>query len=168
MAGYSYYTPMYQPNYYATNPYQAQYQQPAMPQPQPAQNVQPTQQTQNPSSILWVRNNQEAAMYPVAPNNAVALWDSGAPVIYLKQADAAGKPSMKTYDLVEREEKTVESPQAQEGNNTAYATKSELAALAGVVRDVDVVIASLREEVETLKAKAPAKRAVKKEENADG
>lgn len=160
---YSYYTPMYQPNYYAANPYQAQYQAPTMPQPQPTQLT--TQQTQNPSSILWVRNNQEAAMYPVAPNNAVALWDSGAPVIYLKQADAAGKPSMKTYDLVERIEKPVESVSAQEGNNTTYATKSELAALAGVVKDVDGVITSLREEVDTLKAKVPVKRVTKKEED---
>lgn len=164
MAGYNYYTPMYQPNYYTNNPYQVQYQAPTM--PQPTQNVQPVaQQTQNPSSILWVRNNQEAAMYPVAPNNAVALWDSGAPVIYLKQADAAGKPSMKTYDLVERAEKPVESISAQEGNNTPYATKSELAALAGAVRDVDDVITSLREELDTLKAKVPVKRAVKKEED---
>ncbi len=163
---YSYYTPMYQPNYYSNNPYQVQYQQPTM--PQPMQNVQPVQQTQNPSSILWVRNNQEAAMYPVAPNNAVALWDSGAPVIYLKQADAAGKPSMKTYDLVERAEKPVEATQAQDGNNTAYATKSELAALAGVVRDVDGVISSLRDEIDTLKAKAPVKRTAKKEDEVDG
>lgn len=165
---YSYYTPMYQPNYYTNNPYQVQYQTPTMPQQQ--QNVQPPaiQQAQNPSSILWVRNNQEAAMYPVAPNNAVALWDSGAPVIYLKQADAAGKPSMKTYDLVERIEKPVESTSAQEGNNTTYATKSELAALAGVVRDVDGVIASLREEIDTLKAKVPVKRAAKREEEEDG
>lgn len=169
MAGYNNYTPMYQPYYYASNPYQVQYQAPAMPQQQPMQNVQQTaQQTQNPSSILWVRNNQEAAMYPVAPNNAVALWDSGAPVIYLKQADAAGKPSMKTYDLVERVEKPTEAPQAQEGNNTTYALKSDLAALAGVVKDVDGVVASLREEIDTLKAKAPAKRGTKKEDEADG
>lgn len=160
---YSYYTPMYQPNYYASNPYQAQYQVPTM--SQPVQNAQPVaQQTQNLSSILWVRNNQEAAMYPVAPNNAVALWDSGAPVIYLKQADAAGKPTMKTYDLVERAEKPAESVSAQEGN-TAYATKGELAVLAGVVKDVDGVISSLREEVDSLKAKVPVKRVVKKEED---
>lgn len=169
MAGYNNYSPIYQPYYYANNPYQMQYQAPSMPQQQPVQNVQQTaQQTQNPSSILWVRNNQEAAMYPVAPNNAVALWDSGAPVIYLKQADAAGKPSMKTYDLVERVEKPVESVSSQEGNNTTYALKSDLAALAGVVKDVDGVVASLREEIDTLKAKAPAKRTAKKEEDVDG
>lgn len=148
MAGYSYYTP-YQPNYYA-NPYQAQYQAPTL----PAQTAQ-----QNQSSILWVRNYQEAAMYPVAPNAAVALWDSGAPVIYLKQADAAGKPTMKTYDLVERIEKPAENTSAQDNS---YATKSELAALAGVVKDVDGVISALREEVDALK-KVPVKR--KKEED---
>lgn len=77
MATYPYYNP-YQQNYY-----------PAAPQ-------------QNPTSIIWVNGEREASIYPVAPNNAVALWDSDAPVIYLKQADAAGKPTMKAYDLVER------------------------------------------------------------------
>jgi len=104
-------------------------------------------------------------MYPVAPNAAVALWDSGAPVIYLKQADASGKPSMKTYDLVERVEAPIESTSAVEGTNTTYATKDELAALAGVVRDVDGVIASLKEDVSTLKAKAIVKKATRKDED---
>lgn len=158
MAYNNYFPASYQPNYYAVNPYQAQY-----PAPAPQQPVQT--QPQNQSSILWVRNNQEAAMYPVAPNNAVALWDSGAPVIYLKQADASGKPSMKTYDLVERAEKPVESVSAAEGSNITYATKDELAALAGVVRDVDDMIATLKEEVGSLKAKATVKRAVRKDED---
>lgn len=113
----------------------------------------PYQPQQN-QSILWVRNEQEAAMYPVAPNNAVVLWDSSSPVIYLKQADASGKPNMKTYDLVERAAEQQDS----------YATKSELAALAGVVKDVDSVIASLKEEIESLKVKAPVKRVRKEEE----
>lgn len=108
---------------------------------------------QAPSTILWVRNEQEAAMYPVAPNNAVQLWDSNSPVIYLKQADASGKPSMKIYDLLERK-------QADEPSNSesAYATKEELAALAGVVKDVDSVIAGLREEVNALKEPKKAKK----------
>ena len=158
MAYNNYFPASYQPNYYAVNPYQAQY-----PAPAPQQPVQT--QPQNQSSILWVRNNQEAAMYPVAPNAAVVLWDSGAPVIYLKQADASGKPSMKTYDLVERAEKPAESVSAAEGSNITYATKDELAALAGVVRDVDGVIASLKEEVSALKAKATVKKAARKDED---
>lgn len=61
------------------------------------------QQTSNqPSSIIWVAGERQAAEYPVAPNNAVALWDSTAPSIYLKTADASGKPTLKAYDLVER------------------------------------------------------------------
>jgi len=161
MAMYPNYFPVtYQPNYYNPNPYQMQY--PAQPVQQPATQSQAT----NPSSILWVRNNQEAAMYPVAPNNAVALWDSGSPVIYLKQADASGKPTMKTFDLVERIEKPSESVSTQASTDVAYATKDELAALAGVVRDVDGVISELKDEVNNLKAKTPVRK--KKDVEDDG
>lgn len=59
------------------------------------------------SGILWVANEQEAQAYPVAPNNAVALWDSTNPAVYIKQADASGKPVLKTYDLVERPQEAV-------------------------------------------------------------
>ena len=136
---YNNYTPMYQSYYQYPQQYQqAQYQQ-----------AQPVQQ-QNPSAILWVRNANEAAMYPVAPNAAVVLWDSGSPVIYLKQADASGKPTMKIFDLVERAEPV------QEKETADYATKAELGALAGVVRDIDGVIASLRKEVDEM-IKRPAK-----------
>ena len=87
------------PSYY--NPYQPY--QPPMPdqmaqlragqyQPQPLQNMQQPPQ-QNNTQIVWVPGGQAAFEYPVAPNSAVALWDSTAPVIYLKQADASGKPS---------------------------------------------------------------------------
>ena len=149
----------YYPNY--TNPYQSYpgpyYQQP----PQMTQQTpQVSQPQQNPTNILWVRNSQEAAMYPVAPNNAVVLWDSGSPVIYLNQADASGKPTMKTYDLVERVEKT-ESPDGE-----GYATKGELAALAGVVKDVDGIIAGIREDLDALKTKTPVKRVRKEEDDA--
>lgn len=167
MAMYPNYFPVtYQPNYYnPTNPYQPVYPTQTMPQAQPVQQTQPVQ-PQNPSSILWVRNNQEAAMYPVAPNNAVALWDSGSPVIYLKQADASGKPTMKTFDLVERIEKPSESVSPQTSTDIAYATKDELAALAGIVRDVDGVIAELKDDVNNLKAKTSVRK--KKEVEDDG
>lgn len=165
---YNNYTPLYQ-SYSGYQYPQQQYQQPQYQQQQVVQ--QPQQQAQvqqNPSSILWVRNSNEAAMYPVAPNNAVALWDASAPAIYLKQADASGRPSMKTYDLVERAEIAPEATRAPEADTNSYATKSELAALAGVVRDVDGILASLKEEVEALKSEPPKKRPVKKEEAADG
>ena len=89
-------------------------------------NMQQVPQQQSPS-IVWVQNEMEAANYLVAPNSAVTLWDSNAPVVYLKQADASGKPSMKIYDLVERNSRPVQAPVAPP---VEYATKDELAALA--------------------------------------
>ena len=102
---------------------QQQYQ-PMQASPQPA----PLPQQGQPG-IVWVPNETAAHEYLVAPNNAVALWDSNSPTIYLKQADASGKPSMKIYDLVERNaaKSPVPVPQAPE---VEYATKEELNALA--------------------------------------
>lgn len=85
---------------------QQQYQQPLM--QQPMQQAQPAQQPSN--SIIWVQNQQEAFNYMVAPNCAVALWDSNSPVIYLKQADASGKPTIKIYDLIERTQQRHQTP----------------------------------------------------------
>ena len=73
MANYPYYNPYLQNGYqYASAP------------------------AQNQNSIIWVNGDKEASAYPVAPNNAVALWDSENPTIYLKQADASGRPSNKS------------------------------------------------------------------------
>lgn len=71
--------------------------------------------------------------YLVAPNSAVALWDSNSPTIYLKQADASGKPSIKIYDLVERSNTTRTAPAATQEPSIRYATKDDLDALAARV-----------------------------------
>lgn len=105
--------------YYGYQPYQ-----PPVPDhlTQLRQPYQPAQQQGQ--SIVWVPNEQEAFNYLVAPNSAVALWDSNNPVIYLKQADAAGKPSMKIYDLVERVQRPVQASPEQ------YVTRKEFETLA--------------------------------------
>lgn len=118
---YPYY--QYQPNYFQP-PMADQLMQLRQNQYQP--NPQQIPQQQSPS-IVWVQNEMEAANYLVAPNSAVTLWDSNAPVVYLKQADASGKPSMKIYDLVERTQRPAQPPQPQ---RVEYATKEELKALA--------------------------------------
>lgn len=108
-------------------PYYQPYQ--YFPQPVPDQLAQLRQnqfQPQQSPSIVWVQSEMEAANYPVAPNNAVTLWDSNSPVVYLKQADASGKPSMKTYDLVERTQRPVQAPTAPA---VEYAPLSRLEAL---------------------------------------
>ena len=116
--------------YYGYQPYQP-YQPPMadqlmqLRQNQYQPNMQQVPQQQSPS-IVWVQNEMEAANYLVAPNSAVTLWDSNAPVVYLKQADASGKPSMKIYDLVERTQRPAQAPQAPA---VEYAPLSRLEAL---------------------------------------
>lgn len=139
----------YMPNYY--QPMQnmiqpmnqpMQMNQPSIPQNNqqfqiPPQNPSPVQPTnQNQPGIIWVPSEQAANEYLVAPNNAVALWDSNNPVIYLKQADASGKPSMKVYDLVERNSRPVQTAIAP---SVEYATKEELKALAARLDALTVI-----------------------------
>lgn len=75
--------------------------QPNQPQ-QIVPSVQPVQSAANNSNIIWVNNEKEADDFLVAPNAAVVLWDANQPVVYVKQADATGKPNKEIYDLVKR------------------------------------------------------------------
>ena len=91
---------------------------------------------QNPlpqSGVQWVSGEQEARSWMVAPNAAVALWDSTAPTVYLKQADASGKPTLKVYDLVER---LASAPDAQIAPAAEYVTRKEFDALAALVSEM--------------------------------
>ena len=92
------------------------------------------QQTQ--SSMIWVSSEQDAFNYLIAPNSAITLWDSNSPVVYLKQADASGKPSMKIYDLVERSQRPVQPPQAPA---VEYAPLSRLEALEARLNELAAV-----------------------------
>ncbi|MDE7398983.1 MAG: hypothetical protein K2N06_05580 [Oscillospiraceae bacterium] len=97
------------PNYYngyngvvtdQGNRFAGQYQQNAnFPLQAPAAPM-PMQQSSN--GIIWVQGEEGAKAYMVAPGNSVQLWDSENPVIYLKSADMNGVPSMRIFDLVER------------------------------------------------------------------
>lgn len=126
--------------YYGYQPYQP-YQPPMadqlmqLRQNQYQPNMQQVPQQQSPS-IVWVQNEMEAANYLVAPNSAVTLWDSNAPVVYLKQADASGKPSMKIYDLVERTQRPAQTPQAP---TVEYAPLSRLEALEARLNELAAV-----------------------------
>lgn len=101
----------------------------------------PQQAPQSPS-IVWVSSEYEAERYPVAPNNAVTLWSTTEPIVYLKQTDAAGRPTLKIYDLVERA--------ATKAAPEEYAKQSDLAAVAVAVKDVNKLIGSIKEEIETM------------------
>ena len=91
---------------------------------------------QNPvatGGVQWVSSEQEARGYLIAPNSAVALWDSTAPTVYLKQSDASGKPTLKIYDLVERAETPRTAPQEK---GVEFVTRKEFDALAALVGEL--------------------------------
>lgn len=146
--GYSPYYPAY-PSYQAYQPMQQPVQQ--SPVPPTVQQPQMPQAAPQPSTIIWVQNAKAAFEYPVAPNNAIALWDSTLPVIYLKQADASGKPTTKIYDLVERSDAPTAAQNPPEEKQPVYATKGDLDALAGSVSDTGAALTALRRELERLK-----------------
>lgn len=116
---------------YMPNFYPGSYQQTPPPVQQTTQQYQTPLTNQN--GIIWVPNEQAANDYLVAPNSAVTLWNSNAPVVYLKQADASGKPSMKVYDLVERTQRPVQSPTVE------YAPLSRLEALEARLNELTAV-----------------------------
>lgn len=103
---------------------------------QPQMQSQIPQALQNPvaqSGVQWVSGEQEARNWMIAPNAAVALWDSSAPTVYLKQADASGRPTLKVYDLVER---LASAPDAQKAPAAEYVTRKEFDALAALVSEM--------------------------------
>lgn len=103
---------------------------------QPQMQPQMPQAPQNPvaqSGVQWVSGEQEARNWMIAPNAAVALWDSSAPTVYLKKADASGKPSLTIYDLVERTETPRTAPQEK---GVEFVTRKEFDALAALVGEL--------------------------------
>ena len=130
-------------NYYPVtyNPYQYSYypQQSIMPQ----QPIIPQQSQQ--TGIIWVNSGVEAQAYPVAPNNAVTLWSTAEPVVYLKKADASGKPTLTVYDLIERKDTPINKEE------TTYATKDDLSVVAGAVKSFDEILTGLKTDVDALK-----------------
>ena len=124
---YPYFNPYY-PQPMPDNLMQMRQQQMMQPAPPPV--------PQNPvatGGVQWVSGEQEARGYLIAPNSAVALWDSTAPTVYLKQADASGKPTLKIYDLVERAETPRTAPQEK---GVEFVTREEFDALAALVGEI--------------------------------
>lgn len=115
---------------------------------QPPQMQPLSQPTQNPiaqGGVQWVSGEQEARSWMIAPNAAVALWDSTAPTVYLKQADASGKPTLKIYDLVERmpAAKVPEKDISEE-----YVTRREFDELVSKLMSPDTRVARKKKEAE--------------------
>lgn len=144
--------PFYPTGYPQYGNYFPQGYQPQQQIPQMVQSQTPSAQNPSPSGIIWISGISEAQMYPVAPNNAVALWENSGKVIYLKQADATGKPTMRIYDLVERTEPLSAPSSTADGKTPDYATKDDLGKIVGVVKGIDDIINSMRTDIDAMKS----------------
>lgn len=91
------------------------------PNQNPTINVQAQQQ---PSPMIWVKDQQQAESYPTGPNSTVILWDQNQDTIYIKSTDVLGKPNLKILDFKIRET----TPKIEENKPVTheYATKQDL------------------------------------------
>lgn len=141
----NYYPNLYQPyNAYLQNQ-MSQIPQTPMQQPNPIPQANISQPVT--TGMIWISNEQEANTYPVAPNNAVALWDSNNPVVYVKQADASGKPYLKIYDLTERTQTTSGTPKPE------FAEKTEIEGLKADFDGFRNELKAIKKDITNLKRK---------------
>lgn len=127
---------------------------------------QPVQQMQTPQPSddrIWVQGVAGAKAYFVAPNATVVLWDTESPTLYVKSADATGKPlDMEIIDLSRRAKSTNATPENSHVEHKCQCgdklvPKNEFQALQ---REFE----ALRGEWETLKNKPKTKITKKAEE----
>lgn len=153
MPGYNFYGQSYgNPYGYGYYPQNYQVQPQTIPTQQTMQPQQSYQPMTSPSGIIWVSGAQEAQMFPITPNNAVALWEKSGKTIYLKQADATGKPTITVYDLVERKDSMPEASANGDYKTPDYAREEDLGKLAGVVKTMNDIIGNMRSDIDGIKS----------------
>lgn len=85
---------MYQPNPF--NPYQVN--------PAFASQMNQNLHQMNTNQIIKVNGRGGAEAYQMMPNSQVLLLDETQPILWLKQTDGAGYPSLNAYDIKPHEE----------------------------------------------------------------
>jgi hypothetical protein len=111
----NYYAPQTNPATDMLNTFKAPYQ------PQPMQNPQ--------TPFIWVESEDAARAYLVAPGNTVVLWDSKNPYIYVRSADASGKPNTQIYEYKERTDTPTKAAEHVCSCGDKFVTKEDFKAL---------------------------------------
>lgn len=133
--------------------YKGQYQQ--MP-------MQPIQQPiQSNGGLIWVDNEEQAKNYLVAPNNVVPMFDKSSSAMYIKSSDGAGMPTFKKYKLIDvDEEMPKNTPTTHKCTcGDKFATKEQLNALEGKIKDILTMYEELKEKQTTKTTKSVKKEA---------
>lgn len=118
----------YAPQYMPANPIvpsaQVGYQTPMYQQSYDPLKYQPQLNVNN-SAVIWVQGEAGAKSYLVAPNSTVLLMDSDCSRFYLKSADNAGVPSLRTFEYKELEHGTTPRPETVPDLDSRYVTREE-------------------------------------------
>lgn len=113
----------------------------------PQQQIQqiPQQQPIN-QGLLWVQGEAAARSYLVAPNSTVLLMDSDANRFYLKSADNAGMPNLRTFEYSEVSQNAPQPSQTPlENLDDKYVTRGEYEALQAKYADILEKLNSFRD-----------------------
>lgn len=118
------------------------YKQPYQPQYTPPQNpmMQAAQMMQTQSPMQWVQGEAAAKAWSVPPGGSAVLWDSEAPLIYIKSADQMGMPQMR---VLKWEEYRPEPPKTESTAGGEYAPIS-------AVRELENRISALAQRIENI------------------
>lgn len=100
----------------------------------------PQPQQPQTSGIIWVQGEVGARSYLVSPNTKVALWDSEAPIIYIKTSDQNGVPSMRIIDYTYRD---VPQQSQNQNNQNMYVTTDEFTTLKDEVNRLKDIVGGL-------------------------
>ena len=164
MAYTPYYAPYQRPMMYynPSIPQEAQPMQSGQPYGQPIQQPQQMPIVQQMPTIqpsddrIWVQGEAGAKAYFVAANATVVLWDTESPTLYIKSADATGKPlDMDIIDLSRRAKNIPTMPQNSPTEHKCtcgdkFVLKKDFEAL-------ESEISALRDELNEIKAKPKTK-----------
>lgn len=136
------FNPYYQPSYYnpmgnipdAQQMYRQPYQQPAAQVNMPIVN-----------DKIWVQGLAGAKSYIVAPGNTATLWDSEAPILYVKSADLNGVPSLEILDYTKRNENALKTSSEHDCKcGDKFVTKEQFESLRGKYDEIISIIEELK------------------------
>lgn len=120
---------------YGYNPYQFGQVNPLQPQMDRLANMQAQYQQTQPvnQGLLWVSGEAGAKAYLLTPNTSVLLLDSESERFYIKTADQAAMPTLRTYEYKEVTAGVTPAPQKQPemSMDDKYVTRQEYNDLRG-------------------------------------
>ena len=110
---------------------------------------------------IWTQGIAGAKAYIVAPGNTVILWDSEAPIVYVKSADLNGVPSLEILDYTKRNDNALKMPSEHVCKcGDKFVTKEQFESLQGKYGEIMAMI-------EEIKSKPTAKATKTTKESAE-